>query len=511
MSGLGTLAPSAKWVLSVGAMVLLSGTFELPLLDRDEPRFSRATVEMSERGDWIIPYFNGDYRFDKPPLTYWWMGIHHWLFGVNEFSSRLHAIISTLLVAGWMILRGRQWVGEEGAKWGALIWLLNLQIWQHGRLALADMPMILGVCLAMDGLWNSFYGEKSEQIKGPLFLWGGISLGFLAKGPIVLAIPLFVWIALLFTKKVSFAQTNQCRPVLGITVSLAVVGCWGIPALLMTEGAYGEEGIGKHVVERGVSSFNDRSYTPFFYLGTFFLSSFPWCLRLKSLASSFFPVRGLNERFYLLFWFLAPVLIFTFYSTQLPHYLLPGFPALFLLLGKSIGAESNHKKKSIPVIEIVFSILLVGVMMEGDHLVDENFPFPLVACLAVVLFSFLWMPWLCIKRKILPFVFALLLLCFSSFAAAKILRSQHLTLRIAKEVGVKPDQNIFRTSSFSEPSLVYYLGGPWKFEAQDSIAGNSNRKVRIEKEQPEDLANWKKISGFNPGRGKIEEVWVQSP
>ena len=176
MSGLGTLAPSAKWVLSVGAMVLLSGTFELPLLDRDEPRFSRATVEMSERGDWIIPYFNGDYRFDKPPLTYWWMGIHHWLFGVNEFSSRLHAIISTLLVAGWMILRGRQWVGEEGAKWGALIWLLNLQIWQHGRLALADMPMILGVCLAMDGLWNSFYGEKSEQIKGPLFLWGGISL-----------------------------------------------------------------------------------------------------------------------------------------------------------------------------------------------------------------------------------------------------------------------------------------------------------------------------------------------
>jgi hypothetical protein len=37
---------------------------------------------------------------------------------------------------------------------------------------------------------------------------------------------------------------------------------------------------------------------------------------------------------FLVAWFLAPFLIFTFYATQLPHYVLPGFPPFFLLLGR---------------------------------------------------------------------------------------------------------------------------------------------------------------------------------
>jgi len=59
----------------VSATILLAGTASLPLLDRDEPRFARATIEMLERGDWVVPYFNDEYRFDKPPLTYWLMAV----------------------------------------------------------------------------------------------------------------------------------------------------------------------------------------------------------------------------------------------------------------------------------------------------------------------------------------------------------------------------------------------------------------------------------------------------
>ena len=108
---------SSTWILLFcGLVVLLCGSFQLPLLDRDEPRVSRATVEMAEKGNWVIPYFNGEYRFDKPPLTYWWMGVHHWIFGVNEFSSRLHSILATLLVGLWMIYRGKIWVGDQAAR-----------------------------------------------------------------------------------------------------------------------------------------------------------------------------------------------------------------------------------------------------------------------------------------------------------------------------------------------------------------------------------------------------------
>jgi len=53
--------PRAILIL-VGLAVLLPGTAVLPLMDRDEPRFAQATWEMIERGEWFVPYFNGEYR-----------------------------------------------------------------------------------------------------------------------------------------------------------------------------------------------------------------------------------------------------------------------------------------------------------------------------------------------------------------------------------------------------------------------------------------------------------------
>ena len=119
------------------------------------------------------------------------MGINHWIFGVNEFSCRLHSILSTWLIALWICVRGTRWVGRKAAFVGSIGWLLNLQVWQHGRLALADMPMVLCVCFAMDGLWSSINKDvsKKERSFGFFLLWLGLAVGFLAKGPIVLAIP----------------------------------------------------------------------------------------------------------------------------------------------------------------------------------------------------------------------------------------------------------------------------------------------------------------------------------
>ena len=164
---------SYLFVTIVALIFLLPGTFQLPLLDRDEPRFSRATVEMRENSNWIVPFFNGEFRFDKPPLTYWWMGINHWIFGVNEFSCRLHSILSTWLIALWICVRGTRWVGRKAAFVGSIGWLLNLQVWQHGRLALADMPMVLCVCFAMDGLWSSINKDVSKKREVLVFFFFG--------------------------------------------------------------------------------------------------------------------------------------------------------------------------------------------------------------------------------------------------------------------------------------------------------------------------------------------------
>jgi 4-amino-4-deoxy-L-arabinose transferase-like glycosyltransferase len=99
-------------------LALLPGIWELPLMDRDEPRFAHATVEMKERGEWVVPYFNDEYRFDKPPLTYWWMRANFELFGINEFSARLHSVQSSWRIALVLFLFAGGW--GSTASW--LFW-----------------------------------------------------------------------------------------------------------------------------------------------------------------------------------------------------------------------------------------------------------------------------------------------------------------------------------------------------------------------------------------------------
>jgi 4-amino-4-deoxy-L-arabinose transferase-like glycosyltransferase len=503
---------SSTWILLFcGLVVLLCGSFQLPLLDRDEPRFSRATVEMAEKGNWVIPYFNGEYRFDKPPLTYWWMGVHHWIFGVNEFSSRLHSILATLLVGLWMIYRGKIWVGDQAARIGGLMWILNLQVWQHGRLALADMPMVLGVCLAMDGLWHCIFGDGKQRKAARFLLWGALAFGFLAKGPIVLALPLLVWLALVISKKSRFREIKHFQPITGLIVFLLLIGLWGIPALVMTNGEFGREGLGKHVIERGVSSFNDRSYSPFFYLITFFLSIFPWCLRLITLGKPLLGFRKTNAGFFLFCWFVSPFLIFSFYSTQLPHYILPGFPAFFLLLAKGLSEIRLNQNKLMPWVEIFFSIALLLAIGFGKDFIDPNFPETLIPFLGFVLLSFLWIPWFFLRNFKIFTAVSIICLGVASFFAARTIRAEHLTLRIANVLEGQTKMNEFRYSSFAEPSLVFYLGGPWRFVNEGAQDPNFQNSMQIVRKKPQEETGWQKVQGFNPGRGKRETVWVRLP
>ena len=59
------LAKPLRTVILLNLLLLLSGNWILPLMDRDEPRFAEASREMLQRGDYLIPWFNGQYRFDK--------------------------------------------------------------------------------------------------------------------------------------------------------------------------------------------------------------------------------------------------------------------------------------------------------------------------------------------------------------------------------------------------------------------------------------------------------------
>src|SRR6267143_3940913 len=95
------------------------GTWSIPLIDRDEPRFAEASREMIERGDYIVPHFNNQLRLDKPPLAYWAQVASYGIFGQNDFAARFPSAVAAALVALSILAWGKRMAGNEVGWWAA--------------------------------------------------------------------------------------------------------------------------------------------------------------------------------------------------------------------------------------------------------------------------------------------------------------------------------------------------------------------------------------------------------
>jgi 4-amino-4-deoxy-L-arabinose transferase-like glycosyltransferase len=348
-----------------------AGTWIIPLIDRDEPRFAEASREMIERQDYIIPYFNNEYRFDKPPLTYWAQVASYRIFGQNDFAARFPAAVAAGLTALVLLTWGARVGGERVGWWAAIIFSLSLQVVVHAKAAVADMWMVLFVTL---GHWagyqllrdklNAESKRRTPNAERPISkaeiveaavpsrgIWWWIfylalAFAFLAKGPIGWAPILTVTITILVLRdRTLFSRFKFLR---GMLLTLIIVSLWGIPALIRSHGEFFNIGIGRHVVGRSVSAMGGHGAHSFgmyllvlpFYFVTIFLSFFPWSWKLPWLAKRLRQRRDSLD-LYLLSGVTIIFGIFTLVTTKLLHYTLPALPLLSLLLARRLDEENS--------------------------------------------------------------------------------------------------------------------------------------------------------------------------
>ncbi len=312
-----------------------AGTWSLPLIDRDEPRFAEASREMRQRADFVVPFFNNEPRYDKPPLTYWFQIASYRLFGENDFAARFPTAIAASLVAVVLLAWGASLQSGNAGWWAAAIFTLCLQTFVHGKAAVADMWLVLFVALAHWALWELLRGSSARKFFWLFYI--SLALAFLAKGPIGWTPLLTALIARTFFSR----EKVRLHLVGGIVLMLALVCAWGIPALVRTHGDFFRIGIGKHVVGRSVATMEGHGPNSFatylallpFYFLTVFASFFPWSLKLPALWKNIRRARDANDN-YLLTGALIIFAIFTLVKTKLPHYTLPAFPLLALLMGR---------------------------------------------------------------------------------------------------------------------------------------------------------------------------------
>lgn len=458
----------------IAGTTLLSGLSTLPIVDRDEPRFAHATVEMMERGEWIVPYFNDVYRFDKPPLTYWWMRIHYLLLGQNEFSARLHSVLAAFACAAVLFAWGGRLFDRPVGWWAAAGWLTCLQVLIHGRIALADMPMILGVMMMQWGLWETLV-ERQRGARWWWLTWGGATLGFLAKGPIALLVPLVSWILFALLGRAGHRWEFRSRDwAWGAAFCLAAIAAWGLPANLLTDWAYWKVGIGTHIVERGMAEFNNRAWNPLFYLVIFiFLFPFSGWLPIAVRKAWAAPRRG---RF-LLLWLLAPILIFTFYQTQLPHYILPGYGGALLMIFGFLNQrdfENSVFAKFLGGIFWFVGLVVFGLLVYAKPPEELESLRWALASVALLCWALALLQLGLIKAKRTIMIIGLILVSVGFSALGRSLRASTVSVEIGRVLGAS-EAKTYWGIGYGEPSLIYYTHHFWDFPSKEEWASQAGQ------------------------------------
>jgi 4-amino-4-deoxy-L-arabinose transferase-like glycosyltransferase len=350
----------------------------VPLADRDEPRFAEASREMRERGDYVVPYFNNKYRFDKPPFIYWTQIASYRLFGENDFAARfpsgVAAALTALLLFGWGLSLGNDRVGW----WAAIIFSLCLQTFIHARAAVADMWLVFFVTAAFwagyeliaDWLDPSALTRDARHRKyWRLTFYVALAFAFLAKGPLG-------WTPLLTVAGMKFFLRGQPLNrrfwlATGMLLTIAIVCAWGIPALIRTKGEFFWVGIGRHVVERsfgameghGGQTWSSYFLTLPFYFVTVFVSFFPWSIKLPALTKRLWRERDAVDK-YLICGTAIIFILMTVVKTKLPHYTLTAFPLLSLLLARHLfalpGSPRFAMRTAVAAVAVSLGVALVG-------------------------------------------------------------------------------------------------------------------------------------------------------
>ena len=324
-----------------------------PLFDLDEGAFSEATREMLVGKDYITTYLNGELRFDKPILIYWFQLLSVKTFGLNEFALRFPSAIAGAFWAGGIYLFSKKLFNTKIAFFATLFMISSLQINMIAKASIADSLLNLFIALSMFGIYLFFHNRENRYIYWT-FLF--IALGTLTKGPIAIMIPLIVSLIFFITKKEFKLWLKMVFNPIGILIFLVVALPWYIAEYIAQGELFIDGFFFKHNLSRFSSPMEAHSGSIFYFIPVLIVGMMPFTYFVMKAISRVKSYIKDNLKLYLFIWFAFVFIFFSFSGTKLPHYIIYGYTPMFILSALYIN---NFNKKWLIYPLIGFLILLL--------------------------------------------------------------------------------------------------------------------------------------------------------
>jgi 4-amino-4-deoxy-L-arabinose transferase-like glycosyltransferase len=302
----------------------------------------------------------------------------------------------------------------------------------------------------------------------PVIFWTALAVGVLLKGPIIVIFVALPVLTLSVLER-SAQWLRGLRSLIGIVWFLLLVAPWLIAISMRTGRFFFLESLGHDMLGRIANISEFRFVPPGVYLLLFFVTFWPGSLMAALAAPAVWRARHTPPTRFLLAWLIPAWLLFELVWAKLPHFILPLYPAIAILIAGCIETFQLSQNRwlvrgtfwwfGLPVLFVLAGLIFL-IRMEGD-LGFLAWPF----AVAAMIFGFrAW--WLYdndgAERGVLRACAASILLGLAVYAVVipslRSLFPSDLVARAIRNAGC-PDPEV-ASAGFHEPSVVFLLGTP---------------------------------------------------
>jgi 4-amino-4-deoxy-L-arabinose transferase-like glycosyltransferase len=529
----------AAVVLTVVALLaFLPGFFQIPPVDRDEAYFAQATKQMIETGDYVDIRYQDDVRYRKPVGIYWLqaavvntasaLGVPNargkiWLYRVPSLIGAVGAVLATY----WCALA---FVSRRGAVLAGLMMSTSAILSIEARLAKTDAMLLFTVVLAMAVLARVYLAPRRGAVDPPgwgllAVFWTALAVSILIKGPLILMVVGLAALTLSVLDR-SARWLLALRPLPGVLWLLLIVLPWFIAIYLRVGSEFLVASVGEDMLAKVANAREAHGAPPGFYVILFFATFFPASILASLAAPAVWAVRKEPAARFLLAWLVPSWIVFELVVTKLPHYVLPLYPAIAILIAGAV--ETKVLARQVWLVRgiiwwflvpgIVSVLAIVGAVMIGHGLALLAWPF---FAGAVVCGLFAWRLYDDdgAERAFLRAAAAAVLMGFGIYGVvvpSLVPGFPAVTLaQVLKEADC--DHPLAASAGYEEPSLVFLAGTTTRFTdaegAADFMREGSCRFAFVDAKQERAFAlraeaiglrytRGPRIDGFNISVGK---------
>lgn len=371
---------------------LLSALLTLPWIGmgnfytRGEPREALVAVAMLEQGNFILPFFQGEFAF-KPPMLHWLVALFSLPQGyVSEMTARLPSALACIVMCCAFYSFVSRRFSPSRSFYASLILMSCFEVHRAAMTCRVDMVLTMFVVLAFLALYRWYEkGYKGMPWLASLAISGAI----LTKGPIGAILPCFALFVFML-----FYREKWSRIILSLVkvsvLSVIIPLVWYVAAYRQGGDVFMrlvmEENFGRFL---GKMSYESHEHSFLINFAMIASGMLPWSLlvvlgivtakwgKLKSgkkwVKEQWLRFRAANPM--IVFSVVAAVCVFVFYcipASKRSVYLLPMYPFMSLLVANYMVDLYMERKKIVKIYAVFLAVvsLLYIALLYAVHFAD---------------------------------------------------------------------------------------------------------------------------------------------